>query len=213
MIIFLGEQGPQFPGGKWTCWNYGQNSALIARYPKQIKANKTSKAITQYEDILPTLIEFTGGDEIENIDGKSFIQALFGKKKDHRKYAYGIHNNIPEGPPYPIRSIRDDRYKLIINLSPENTYHERHMMNVKDREQVWASWLESAEIDSKSKWLVDRFEKRPAIEFYDLKKDPWGLNNLAEEKKHQKRINNMLAELDKWMKQQGDTGASMDIPF
>ncbi|MFV0417663.1 MAG: sulfatase [Dysgonomonas sp.] len=213
LIIFLGEQGPQFPGGKWTCWNYGQSSALIARYPKQIKAKSTSQAITQYEDILPTLVEFANGPAIEGIDGKSFLSALFGKHKGHRKYAYGIHNNIPEGPAYPIRSIRDERYKLIINLAPENKYHEKHMMDIKNRKQVWASWLESAETDSKAKWLVNRFVERPAIEFYDLKKDPWELNNLAGNKKHQKRIDNMLIELKKWMKQQGDNGAEMDVPF
>ena len=96
LVVFLGEQGPQLPGGKWTCWNYGQSSALVARYPAKIKAKSTSDAIVQYEDILPTLMEFVGGDEIEGIDGKSFLKALFGKEKEHRRFAYGIHNNIPE---------------------------------------------------------------------------------------------------------------------
>jgi len=213
LVIFLGEQGPQFPGGKWTCWNYGQSSALVARYPKKIKANTRTDAIVQYEDILPTLIDFADGDKIEGIDGISFLPALYGKQKTHRKYAYGIHNNIPEGPAYPIRSIRDERYKLIINLIPENEYHEKHMMDVKNRKQVWANWLESAETDTKAKWLVDRFVKRPAIEFYDMKKDPWELNNLADYIKYKNRIAEMKLELDKWMREQGDTGKEMDVPF
>lgn len=90
----------------------------------KIKAKSTSDAIVQYEDILPTLMEFVGGDEIEGIDGKSFLKALFGKEKEHRRFAYGIHNNIPEGTAYPIRSIRDKRYKLILNLTPEVEYFE-----------------------------------------------------------------------------------------
>ena len=59
LVVFLGEQGPQLPGGKWTCWNYGQSSALVARYPAKIKAKSTSDAIVQYEDILPTLMELS----------------------------------------------------------------------------------------------------------------------------------------------------------
>jgi len=213
LVIFLGEQGPQLPGGKWTCWNYGQNSALVARFPKKIKANTTSEAMVQYEDILPTLIEFAGGNEINGIDGKSFLKALYGKGKKHRRYVYGIHNNIPEGSPYPIRSIRDKRYKLILNLTPEAEYFEKHLMDIKNRKQVWANWLESAETDSKARFLVDRYVKRPAIEFYDMKEDPWELNNLADKEKYKEMIAEMKIELEQWMLQQGDTGAGMDIKF
>lgn len=213
LVIFLGEQGPQLPFGKWTCWNYGQSSALVARFPKRIKAKTTSEAIVQYEDILPTLMDFAGGDKIDGIDGKSFLKALYGKEKRHRQFAYGIHNNIPEGTAYPIRSIRDNCYKLIINLTPEADYFEKHMMNVKNRKQVWANWLESAETDSKAKFLVDKFVKRPAIEFYDMQKDPWEMNNLAGDEKYKGKIAYMKSELENWMKQQGDKGAEMDVKF
>ncbi len=213
LVIFLGEQGPQFPGGKWTCWKYGQSSALLARYPKAITAGSRSDALVQYEDILPTLVEFAGGKAIQDIDGKSFLQVLYGKEKDHRNWAYGIHNNIPEGPSYPIRSIQDKRYKLILNLTPDAKYFEKHMMNIKDRTQVWASWLESADVDPQAKNLVDRFETRPAIEFYDLEEDPWELNNLAADPQYAERIVTMESELKKWMLQQGDKGAEMDVAF
>jgi uncharacterized sulfatase len=213
LVIFLGEQGPQMPFGKWTSYRYGQHSALIARYPERIKAGISCDALVQYEDILPTLIEFCGGAPVDGIDGTSFLQTLYGKKKEHRTWAYGIHNNIPEGTAYPIRSIQDKRYKLIVNLTPEVDYFEKHMMDVNNRRQVWANWLESAEVNRKAKFLVEKFAKRPAIEFYDLKNDPWELNNLAEQKKYAKNIAMMRTELEKWMKQQGDTGILMDVEF
>ncbi len=213
LVIFLGEQGPQFPFGKWTCWNYGQKSALVARFPKKIKANTTSNAIVQYEDVLPTLMDLAGGGKIEGIDGFSFLKALYGEKKEHRKYAYGMHNNIPEGTAYPIRSIRDQRYKLIVNLTSEVEYFEKHLMDTRNKKQVWATWLESAKTDDKAKLLVDKYVKRPAIEFYDLQEDPWELNNLAGNKKYAKRITKMKSDLEAWMKEQGDSGIGMDTPF
>lgn len=213
LVIFLGEQGPQFPFGKWTCYRYGQHSAFVARFPAKIKANSTSDALVQYEDILPTLIAFAGGETIPDIDGRSFLDVLFGKQKKHRDWAYGIHNNIPEGTAYPIRSIQDKRYKLIVNLTPEVDYFEKHLMNLRNRRQVWASWMESAETDAVAKELSDRYVKRPAIEFYDLKNDPWEMNNLADNKKHAKRIAVMKTELEKWMLQQGDKGVLMDVEF
>lgn len=211
LVIFLGEQGPQLPGGKWTCWDYGQHSALVARYPARIKAESTTDAIVQYEDIVPTLMDIAGGGEIKGIDGKSFMPVLYGKKKNHRPYAYGIHNNIPEGTAYPIRSIRDKRYKLILNLLPEAEYFEKHLMNLKNDRSVWASWIESTKTDERAQRFVNRYVKRPAVEFYDTQNDPWEMHNLAGEKKYAGRIARMQSELEKWMRQQGDTGAAMDV--
>ncbi len=213
LVIFLGEQGPQMPFGKWTSYRYGQNSAFIARYPDKIKAGTTNDALVQYEDILPTMIEFAGGNPIKEIDGKSCLQVLYGNKKEIRKWSYGIHNNIPEGNAYPIRSIQDKQYKLIVNLTPDAQYFEKHMMDIKNRKQVWANWLESANENEQAKFLVNRFVNRPAIEFYDLKNDPWELNNLAEQKQYAKRISEMKKELEKWMVKQGDKGTEMDVEF
>ena len=213
LFIFLGEQGPQFPFAKWTCYNYGQHSALIARYPEKIKAGTTSDAIVQYEDVLPTLMDFAGGGKIKGIDGKSFLQVLYGKKKECRRYAYGIHNNFPEGTPYPIRSIRDKQYKLILNLTPDSVYYEKHMMNPENKRSIWSSWVKSAEQNERAKFIVNRFVKRPAVEFYDEINDPWELNNLADNPQYAKKIAQMKRELEKWMQEQGDTGASMDVPF
>ena len=210
LVIFLGEQGPQMPFGKWTCYNYGQHSALIARYPAQIAQNTVnSSALVQYEDVLPTLIDFAGGEPIEGLDGTSFLDVLFGKNTEHREWAYGIHNNIPEGSAYPIRSIQDKQYKLIVNLTPEADYYEKHMMVVNGT-NMWSSWLASAQTDSDAKFLTDRFVKRPAIELYDLQEDPWELNNIAANPEHAARIVTMRAALEAWMEQQGDRGVMMD---
>ena len=205
LFMFLGEQGAQLPGGKWTLWDYGVHSAMIARYPPEIKAGITSDILVQYEDILPTWIEFTGGVPDPAIEGKSFLPALFGKNKEIRKWAYGNHNNVPEGSPYPIRSIRDKRYKLIWNLTPEVDYVEKHMMNSK----TWTLFLYG---DVNAQKMAQRYVRRPEFEFYDIKNDPWELNNLASEKKHAKRIAKMKQELERWMQQQGDLGIPMDAP-
>ena len=205
LFMFLGEQGAQFPGGKWTMWNAGVHSAMLARYPAKIKAGTVTDVLVQYEDILPTFIEFTGGKPAAAIEGRSFLPALFGKKKECRQWAYGIHNNVPEGSAYPIRTIRDKRYKLIVNLTPDAEYHEKHVMNSK----VWTNWLYGNE---HAKKMADRYVNRPAIEFYDTQNDQCEMNNIASDKKYAKRIANMKQLLENWMKDQGDKGAEMDAP-
>ena len=134
---------------------------------------------------------------------------LFGEKEEHREWAYGIHNNIPAGTSYPIRSIQDKRYKLILNLTPEADVYITAMMNP-DQQNMWASWLTSAKTDNFAKFLTDRFVNRPAVEFYDMQEDEWELNNIANRPEHAARISTMRAELEKWMDEQGDLGPLMD---
>ncbi|MCH5598985.1 sulfatase family protein [Niabella ginsengisoli] len=119
ILIFLGEQGAQFPGAKWTLWDAGQKSSMIVRWPDVVKPASQTDAIVQYEDITPTFIDISGGTPIANLDGKSFLNVLKDQKSKGRDFAYGIHNNIPEGPAYPMRSIRSTQYKLLLNLTPE----------------------------------------------------------------------------------------------
>jgi N-sulfoglucosamine sulfohydrolase len=209
IFIFLGEQGPQFPGGKWTCWDYGQKSSMIVRWPNVISPNKKTNAIVQYEDITPTLIDIAGGATLNQLDGQSFLSVLKGNSKTLRPYAYGMYNNIPEGPAYPCRSIRDNQFKLILNLSPEKSYAIKWYAN----DAVWNSWKAASKTDNQASFLFNRVTTRPAVEFYDMTKDPFELSNLADSPKHAKQIAKYTVLLKKWMKEQGDGGAVVDKPF
>lgn len=214
ILIFLGEQGAQFPGAKWNLYDTGQRSSMLVKWPGKVKPSSETFALVQYEDITPTLIEIAGGKPVASLDGQSFLPVISGKTKDLRNYVYGIHNNIPEGDPYPIRSIRDHRYKLILNLASEKPYYNRFMMdrNRKDRNTVWFSWVDDM-VDPKAKKITDRFENRPAVEFYDTEKDPFELTNLAADPQYAQRIAMLRTELEGWMKQQGDEGASLDKEY
>lgn len=213
VFIFLGEQGPQFPGGKWTLWDNGQRSSMIVRWPGKVRPQSQTEAIVQYEDITPTLVNLAGGQAVSGLDGKSFLPVLMGKTKTAREYAYGIHNNIPEGPAYPIRSIRDSRYKLVLNLAAGQDYYIKYMMNPARKNLYWHSWTAKAETSAADKKLIERIVHRPAVEFYDLQKDPYELNNLANEASYQNLVKRYHAQLMAWMKQQGDEGAAMDKEY
>ena len=78
---------------------------------------------------------------------------------------------------------------------------------------VWEAWKSSENTDPKAKRLIDRFVHRPEFEFYDVENDPWEMNNLADKPEYRNRIKKMKKELEKWMEQQGDKGAAMDVSF
>lgn len=211
VFVFLGEQGAQFPGAKWNLWDAGQRSAMIVRWPGTVSPGTVTDAIVQYEDITPTFVDIANGTPIAGLDGQSFRDVLTGKTTQARPFAYGIHNNISEGPPFPIRSIRSTRYKLIRNLTAENPYAIK-FMNRKDV-AYWDSWHKKAETSPEALEKTERIAHRPAVEFYDLQNDPDELRNLADERRYRKRIKQYEKALSAWMTAQGDPGAALDVPF
>ncbi len=216
LVLFTSEQGSQFPGCKWTNWDTGLHTALIARWPDgKVPAGKRTDALVQYADVLPTLLDVAGADvPAEKFDGSSFLPVLTGKKSKHRQFAYGIHNNIPEGPPYPIRTVTDGEYRYIRNLLPHEIYIEKHLMGSRGNGALnnpyWSTWVFEAGNNPSTYNLIKRYTRRPAEEFYHTAGDAYEMTNLAGEGSLRKIRNRLSAELDRWMRAQGDPGVAQD---
>jgi len=210
LVIFTSEQGAQLPFCKWTNWNNGVHTGFIVRWPDRIERGSRTDAIIQYNDVLPTLLDALGSKADTRFDGSSFLSVLKGEKDSHRSYAYFMHNNVPEGPSYPIRSITDGSYHYIRNLESERLYIERHLMARMPLNKYWPSWVFDASDDPEILDLVTRYQKRPSEELYNLSEDPNEINNLADQENFQKIKRNLSRKLDKWMLDQGDPGALID---
>jgi len=127
-----------------------------------------------------------------------------------------MHNNIPEGPPYPIRAITDGKHHYIRNLQPENLYIEKHMMGEPKWAEYWNSWMSETGPGQQNGYnedavrLINRFMNRPAEELYRQIEDPYEMKNLIDDPKLSKVKQKLSKALDKWMSDQGDPGASVD---
>ena len=215
LVLFTSEQGSQFPGCKWTNWDTGIHTGLIARWPEKIEGGRTTDAVVQYADILPTLLTLAGGDCNEKpYDGRSFAGVLRGEETSHRQYAYGLHNNIPEGPRYPIRTVTDGEWRYIRNLLPEEIYIEKHLMGIKGtgalNNPYWATWVRDSWNNPHTYKVVRRYMRRPAEQLYHTAEDPYEMSNLAGTPEFSGIQKKLSMELDRWMKRQGDPGAAQD---
>lgn len=214
LVLFTSEQGSQFPGCKWTNWDTGLHTALIARWPGKVPAGERTDAMVHYADVLPTLLD-TAGDQsrLGEFDGTSFRPVLEGQADAHRKYVYGAHNNLPEGPSYPIRTISDGEYRYIRNLTPENLYIEKHLMGMpagKVSRRYWQSWVWDSWKNDRTYDLVQRYMRRPADALYHTAGDPYELENVVGNEATREKQQELSEELDRWLAEQGDPGAEQD---
>jgi N-sulfoglucosamine sulfohydrolase len=216
LVIFTTEQGSGMPFAKWTNYDNGLKTGFIARWPGRIEAGSRTKAMTQYVDVVPTLIELAGGVP-ENIntgttdaygntgfDGKSFASVMTGETDRFREYVYGVHTTrgiIKGSDCYPIRSVRSNKYLFIHNLN-----HKTEFSNVANLHE---SWMTTG--NEKDRKRGEFYAKRLEFELYDVEKDPYQLNNIADKKGSGKIIKELQAELASFMKQQGDKGIETEM--
>jgi len=224
IVIFTSEQGASFPsGGKWTCYDTGLKTAFIVRWPRRIKGATRTDAMTQYVDVVPTLIEAAGGapEKIETgradaagasgFDGKSFLCVLLGQRDQHRDYVYGAHTTrgiIRGSACYPIRSVRSRRFKYIWNPNHESAFYNVVSTGPEAMSAVWARYGKD---DPRAAFLTRRYRYRPEEELYDAPKDPFELNNLAGKSDYAAIKASLRAQLDLWMQQQGDEGIDTEL--
>jgi uncharacterized sulfatase len=217
LVFFSSEQGSQFPGNKWTCWDTGLHTGLIARWPGHIAPARRTNALVGYVDILPTLLDLAGLSPTElglTLDGTSFASVLRGESKMHRTFVFGTHNNLPEGPPFPSRTVTDGEWRYIRNLLPDELYIQKYIMGLQGNGQLnnpyWGTWVFATEQKPESYRLVKRYLKRPPEELYHMAADPYEMTNLISDPKFQGVKSRLSAELDRWMAQQGDPGIPLD---
>lgn len=160
------------------------HTGFVARWPGRIEAGRRTGALIQYADVLPTLIGAAGGEpKADDFDGTSILPVLLGNTDRHRKYAYFMHNNIPEGPPYPVRAVTDGTYHYIRNLAPENLYIERHLMGETQWHAYWPTWLaqtgpsKGENYNREAVRLINRYMRRPAEELYRVDLDPYEMGH------------------------------------
>ncbi len=109
IIILAGDNGLAVGShglmGKQNHYEHSIRVPLIIAGPS-IPANKQDSRYVYLFDLFPTLCELTGLDIPPSVDGKSFARMFHDESFVTRERLYFAYNDL-------IRSIKNDRYKLI----------------------------------------------------------------------------------------------------
>jgi uncharacterized sulfatase len=208
LFLFTSDHGSQFPFGKWNAYDAGVRTPLLAAWPGRIKPGTTSDAMVSWTDLLPTCLEAAGGKSPDGLSGTSFLGALRGEKAAHRDRVFVTHSGDGDMNRYPLRAVRTRDRKYVRNLDPAAEHHTHVDLGKAgaDGRDYFDSWVAKAKTDPAAAAVVRRYHTRPAEELYDLTTDPHELKNLAGDPAHADTLKALRADLDAWMKAQGDEG-------
>lgn len=209
-VIVLTEQGSSFPFAKWTCYDVGVTSGMVIRWPGRVKPGATTDALVGFIDLMPTFCDAAGIKTPADLDGRSFVPLLEGKTDKHQNYVFSQQTSrgIHAGPEYyGIRSVRDARYRYVLNLTPKATFKNTNMAK-----PYWKEWVQKAAAgDTHAAAMTRLYQHRPAEELFDCETDPWNMRNLIDDPSLKGKVAELKQQLAAWMKDQGDKGQPTEM--
>ncbi len=197
LVIFFSDNGMPFPRAKMTCYDSGIKTPFIANWKGKIKAGTSYSDLVSLIDLSPTLLDLAGLKTPDDMYGQSFKDVFFDQNIPGRKYIFAERNKHGE---YDyIRAIRTNNYKLIYYGLPNYGMHcdDDNPTGREMRRKYKQGKLETDE----TRCFI---QPEPKIELFNIKNDPYELNNLADNSKLADIKEKLLTELKKWQEETGD---------
>lgn len=216
MVLIMSDHGAPFPGGKTTAYDSGLRVPLIVRCPAAGRRGVVNGAMTNWADIMPSILEWTGvkGPDYA-LHGRSWLPILEQENPagwDRVYFSHTFHEVIDY---YPMRGVRTRDYKYIHNLF--------HQLQYPQATDLWASktWQAMRKQGPGAKLggrPVQSFLHRDEEELYDIRADPGEVVNLTKSAGHQETLKQLRADVlrfrestqDFWVKNRLPSGEQAD---
>lgn len=201
IVFFWGDHGDGLPRAKRFLYDSGLNIPLIIRWPGNIIPGTVNDQLVSSIDFGPTVLSLAGVKVPVHMQGRPFLGQ---QAAEPREYVYATRDRVDESYDM-IRSVRSKDYLYIRNFYPNEPFY------------IWVPYLnkmpimqEVMRLDAEGKlnatqkaWMTD---SRSPEELYDVKADPFQLNNLADNPKYKKVLSEMRTLQDNWAMATNDMG-------
>lgn len=229
IVVVTADNGMPFPYAKANLQEYGTHVPLVICGPG-IKGGRVSNDLVSLIDLAPTFMELGQAIPFSGMSAKSLMPILNSSKSgvvdpSRQMVLTGRERHTharPDNLGYPARAIRTADYLFIQNYKPDRwpvgdpapAVLPAVAENDKDLKEIVFGYEDIDDSPTKEIMIHGRtqwpalfqigFQKRPAEELYDIRKDPGCLHNLAGQKPYQAVKKKMAAMLHDQLVAQGD---------
>jgi N-sulfoglucosamine sulfohydrolase len=200
LVIFFSDHGSSEPGAMGNLYEPGVHVPLVVYDPRLNQQGAANSAMISLADVTPTILDWAGVKPPYPLHGRSFLPVLGNQRAEGWDEVVLDHIMHEVTQYYPMRGLRNRRYKLIWNIAwrlqyelPIDTLHRR----------TWTETIRRGD-ERLGPRLVDKFLFRDEVELYDLEKDPAEVENLASNPAHAEIKQRMLARLHQRLTETGD---------
>jgi N-sulfoglucosamine sulfohydrolase len=194
IVIWTTDHGDGLPRAKRDLFDLGIKVPMVIRWPEAFRpegvaANGIDARMVSFVDFAPTLLKLAGVASPKYLQGQDFVN------DQPREFVYASRDRIDEVPDRQ-RAVRDQRYKYIRSWQPDQPggHHLAYRDNMDMMTDMW-EMLEAGQLNAAQRqW----FEAPGKERLFDLKEDPFELNNLAADPAYQHTLERMRAALVDW---------------
>ena len=225
IVVMTGDHGMPFPRCKSNVYDTGARVPLAIRWPAAVPADREVEDFVSLTDLAPTFLAAAGVAAPKAMTGRSLLALLQSKaagrvEADRDHVLIGKERHVPgqEKPDmggYPTRAIRTHDFLYIRNFMPDRwpngtpNYQQAAIPGAwyadTDNGPTKTYIVENRERDDAHRRAFDLcFAKRPAVELYDLKRDPQQLLNVAAADSYAKTVAELQERLTTELEQTGD---------
>ena len=223
LVIVTSDNGMPFPRAKANLYDWGVHMPLAMRWPGRVPAGRTIEEFVSHVDLAPTILEAAGVPAPQGMAGQSLLPLLKGERGGVRDCAFTAMERHtwcrPEGATYPMRAIRTRQFLYIRNFAPDRwptggpdfvssnkTFHG----------DVDEGPTKTFMVDEQKRYPREfalAFGKRPAEELYDLRQDPFQMNNVAAAAAYLEVKDGLWRRLQAYLKKTGDPRIAAADPW
>ena len=214
VVFFIGDNGQCHVRGKQWLYDGGIHIPLLVRWPGKLKPGQVCDDLVSAIDISATILKIAGIDPPKHMEGKVFLEPdATGKWRpvNGREYIIAARDRCDETVDR-IRCVRTRQYKYIRNFMPERPYTQRN--DYKERSYPMLNLMKELHAQNKLTPVQALFmaPRKPDEELYDIRNDPYEINNLAASPIHRQELQKMRVILKMWVKETGDMGQFPEKP-
>ncbi|KJF45715.1 sulfatase family protein [Draconibacterium sediminis] len=219
IVIVTADNGMPFPRIKGQEYEYSNHLPLAISWPNGIKnPGRVVDDFVNFIDFAPTYLELAGLTTekvgMQPIAGKSLTDIFYTEKegiinpeRDFVLIGKERHDvGRPNDEGYPIRGIIRDNYLYLRNFKPNRWpagNPETGYLNC-DGSPTKTYILDTRRKKGEAEYWQLNFGKRVSEELYDIKEDPFCMNNLAAIEDYTELRNTMSKEMTAKLQKQGD---------
>ncbi|MBN1124363.1 MAG: sulfatase-like hydrolase/transferase [Sedimentisphaerales bacterium] len=207
IVFFWSDHGVGMPRAKRWCYDSGTHIPLMVRIPPRFRVGTqgipgtVEEELVSSVDLAPTVLNLAGFPIPNHIQGRPFLGPNLPAR---RQYAFSARDRMDERYDM-IRSVRDRRFRYIRNYEPFKPYYQ--YVQSAERGPVMQE-LRKEHLAGRLNTAAEKFmtQSKPLEELYDIKEDPYELNNVAENISYADVLRRMRGAHVRWMLETRDLG-------
>jgi N-sulfoglucosamine sulfohydrolase len=196
LIVFIGDHGADLTRGKISAYATATHIPMLVKWPGHTQPGLVRDELVSTIDLFPTFVTAAGGQIADDRQTGCPLQPLLQPGSPDWREWLGTEfiAHVPWHY-YPRYTMLNNRYQLVENLASAKRENPLEGHNYC---YAWHEVMKPEYEGTQLRAAYDAVERPPETELFDLTKDPFLLNNLADNPEYRQTVQEFKKQVQKW---------------